>query len=81
MYFKFLTYKTQYGNGNNIVTLLDKDIGGCGGLFLFADVDGIKDNTEIMKLIFGHQKIWRKQIHCCWLIGMLEVKKNSITCC
>jgi hypothetical protein len=34
--------------------LLDKDIGGFVGLFLFNSVDDIKDNKEVMGDIFGN---------------------------
>ena len=34
--------------------LLDEDIGGFVGMFLFDSVDDIKDNSNIMKDIFGN---------------------------
>jgi len=36
------------------VLLLDEDIGGFVGMFLFDSVDDIKDNSDIMKDIFGN---------------------------
>jgi hypothetical protein len=37
--------------------LLNEDIGGFVGLYLLDDVKGIKDNKQIMKIIFGDKKI------------------------
>jgi hypothetical protein len=34
--------------------LLDEDIGGLVGMFLFDSVDDIKDNSNIMEDIFGN---------------------------
>ena len=36
--------------------LLDTDIGGFVGSYLFDYVDGIKNNLEIMKSIFGNEE-------------------------
>ena len=37
--------------------LFDEDIGGFVGMFLFDSVDDIKDNNDVMKNIFGNEKI------------------------
>jgi hypothetical protein len=37
--------------------LLDEDIGGFVRMFLFDSVDDIKDNSDIMKDIFGNVEI------------------------
>jgi hypothetical protein len=34
--------------------LLDEDIGSFVGMFLFDSVDNIKDNSDVMKDIFGN---------------------------
>ncbi len=36
--------------------LLDEDIGGFVGTYLYEDVDDIKNNSQIMKNIFGHEE-------------------------
>ncbi len=36
--------------------LLDEDIGGFVGMFLFDLVDDIKDNSDVMKDIFGNDE-------------------------
>jgi hypothetical protein len=36
--------------------LLDEDIGGFVGMFLFDSLDDIKDNSDIMKDIFGNDE-------------------------
>jgi len=36
--------------------LLDEDIGGFVGTYLYEDVDDIKNNIQIMKNIFGHEE-------------------------
>jgi hypothetical protein len=36
--------------------LLDEDIGGFVGTYLYEDVDDIKNNSQIMKIIFGHEE-------------------------
>jgi hypothetical protein len=40
--------------------LLNEDIGGFVGLYLFDEVNGIKDNKEIMGLIFGNKENMEK---------------------
>jgi len=39
--------------------LLDEDIGGFVGIFLFDSVDDIKDNSDVMKDIFGNVENFR----------------------
>ena len=36
--------------------LLNEDIGGFVGMFFFESVDDIKDNSEVMKDIFGNDE-------------------------
>jgi GTP-sensing pleiotropic transcriptional regulator CodY len=36
--------------------LLDEDIGGFVGTYMYEDVDDIKNNIQIMKNIFGHEE-------------------------
>jgi hypothetical protein len=56
--FKFRGDLTKTSNGKVISSLdevlLDEDIGGFVGLFLFNSVDDIKDNKEVMRDIFGN---------------------------
>jgi hypothetical protein len=57
--FKFRGDLTKMINGKvanclDEVLLLDEDIGGFVGMFLFDSVDDIKDNSDIMKDIFGN---------------------------
>jgi hypothetical protein len=56
--FKFRGALTKMINGKvaNCLdeVLLDEDIGGFVGMFLFDTVDVIKDNSDVMKNIFGN---------------------------
>jgi hypothetical protein len=56
--FKFRGDLTKMMNGKvaNCLdeVLLDEDIGGFVGMFLFDSVDDIKDNSDVMKDIFGN---------------------------
>jgi len=36
--------------------LLDEDIGGFVGSYLFDDIESIKENDKVMKAIFGHKE-------------------------
>jgi hypothetical protein len=56
--FKFRRDLTMMINGKvaNCLdeVLLDEDIGDFVGIFLFESVDDIKDNSEVMKDLFGN---------------------------
>ena len=58
--FKFRGDLTKMVNGKlaNCLdeVLLDEDIGGFVGMFLFDSVDDIKDNSDVMKDIFGNNE-------------------------
>jgi hypothetical protein len=36
--------------------LLDEDIGGFVGSYLFDEIESIKQNNKVMKAIFGHEE-------------------------
>jgi len=50
---KYKAEKDYMINGK-VANCLDEDIGGFVGLFLFDSVDDIKDNSDVMKDIFGN---------------------------
>ena len=53
--FKFRGDLTKIINGK-VANCLDEDIGGFVGMFLFESVDDIKDNSDVMKDIFGNDE-------------------------